>query len=87
MIGVQVFGKGKIYKPTWTQNHPWAYGPRMVLCPALELVFFETWTHLRPGKPSSNFKFAQSYTVIIWNLYLSFPNYIYVWHKWVYVSK
>ena len=36
MIGVQVFGKGKIYKPTWTQNHPWAFGPRMVLRPALE---------------------------------------------------
>ena len=24
MIGVQVFGKAKNYKPTWTQNHPWA---------------------------------------------------------------
>ena len=37
MIGVQVFGKGKIYKPTWTQNHPLAFGQRMVLCPALEI--------------------------------------------------
>ena len=36
VIGVQDFGQAKNYKPTWTQNHPWAFGPRMVLCPALE---------------------------------------------------
>ena len=41
------------------------------------ISFFETWTHLRPGKPSSNFNFAQTYTVIIWNLRLSFPNYMF----------
>jgi hypothetical protein len=27
VIGVQVFGKGKIYKPTWTQNHPESRSP------------------------------------------------------------
>ena len=35
---------------------------------------FETWTHFRPGKPSSNFKFAQSYTKLFTSeyIYLSF---------------
>ena len=38
LIGAQVFGKAKKYKPTWTQNHPSAVGRRMVLCPALEKI-------------------------------------------------
>ena len=38
LIGAQVFGKAKNYKPTWTQNHPLAEGQRMVLCPALEKI-------------------------------------------------
>ena len=37
LIGAQVFLLAKNYKPTWTQNHPSAYGRRMVLCPALEI--------------------------------------------------
>ena len=28
LIGAHVFGKAKNYKPTWTQNHPWAEGLR-----------------------------------------------------------
>ena len=45
LIGAQVFGKGKIYKPTWTQNHPLAFGRRMVLCPALEKWFRQHFSH------------------------------------------
>ena len=51
------------------------------------ISFFETWTHLHPGKPSSNFNFAQTYTVVTWNSCLSLHIISYVWHNWVYVSK
>ena len=69
VIGVQVFGKGKIYKPTWTQNHPWAYGPRMVLCPALEL---ETDHDL-------NFKSGIKATEELYRSDFSFINQYFLW--------
>ena len=55
----------KIYKPTWTQNHPWAYGPRMVLCPALEQEFhghlileeFKSHLKIKTGHQNSDRKF------------------------------
>ena len=63
LIGVQVFEKAKIYKPTWTQNHPSAFGRRMVLCPALEksdpvdLTASKKWSwsqnFVNPGPPQA----------------------------------
>ena len=51
------------------------------------ISFFETGTHLPTGKPSSNFNFAQTYTVIIWNLCLSFPNYMFGTNGFMFQNK